>query len=692
MIPRSSKTLEPIPRASLLWLLCALWITLLPLLGQLPWWLLAMSTLVTFWRWKIFLGAWSYPKRSIKTAITICVAIGLLLTFRSQSVGMQAMLSLLVAGFVLKLLELHYQKNIFLLCFLAYFVAATQFLLGSSFLISLYGFLNVAVITGALIAANQTWQQYNIRSTLITLSKILGQALPLMLLLFFVVPRVGSLWTVPLNTAQAKTGVSNSMAPGDFTNLVRSGAPAFRVTFEGEIPPASQLYWRGLVLSKFDGRQWEQSSTESVRSGRGYRYRDARERLFDPKKHTLDWQGEATHYQVMLEPSQNNWLYALAAIKTVSDNIKISSGLTVFKFSPISQRLQYSATSHLEFVFQGDGLSPDQREVATAIPKDFNPITQENARLWRWEIEQKTRVEEEVTQALVRRVLQHFNNSFLYTLQPPSLGRDSVDEFLWQTQAGFCEHFASSFVFFMRAADIPARVVVGYLGGEVNPLENYLMVRQYDAHAWAEVWFPGRGWLRVDPTAAVAPERIERGAEYSLSEDEYWLMGNGLSRRLAWLGAAQLRWDAFNYRWQRWVMDYDTNAQQEFLSRWFGNKKPWYILLVVMGLMGSFVALLVGFMAWQKRAPQLPPQQRYYGMFCKKLAKCGVSRLPGVTPGDFSAKACKALPRFSREIKQITQMFERIEYGADTSALSGLKQAVGRFYPKKTLGVAKPTP
>lgn len=683
MSSNTAAALEPIPRASLLWLLFALWVSLLPLLSELPWWLLIIGVSVTFWRWKIFLGAWNYPRRSLKVTLTLFVTIGLLFTFRSQSVGMQAMLSLLVAGFILKLLELHYQKNIFLLCFLAYFVASTQFLLGSSFLISLYGFFNVAVITCALIAANQSQQQNSIRYTSITLFKLFGQALPLMLLLFLVVPRFGSLWTVPLNNAQAKTGVSNSMAPGDFTNLIRSGDPAFRVTFEGEIPASSQLYWRGLVLSDFDGRSWSQNASESVQIKRRQGFRDFRRMAFDPRKEQVDWQGDATKYQIILEPSQNNWLYALPAVRTVSNNLKVNSNLTLYQFSPVTQRYQYSVSSHLNYIFQGDELSSETRNITTSIPEDFNSITRQNARLWRKEAELQIGENGDVSQILMTRILQHFNQSFRYTLKPPLLGRNSIDEFLWGEQAGFCEHFASSFVFFMRAAGIPARVVVGYLGGEVNPLENYLMVRQYDAHAWAEVWLPKQGWIRVDPTAAVAPERIEQGAEFSLSEDEYWLMGNAFSRRLAWLGTMQLHWDAFNFRWQRWVMDYDTNAQQEFLSRWFGNKEPWRIALIVISIMGCFIALLIGMMIWRQRPTKALPQQRYYRLFCNKLAKCGVNRNDGEAPRDFSARACEILPSVSDAVQKITHLFERAEYGGDNASLLELKLAVARFSPKK---------
>src|SRR5690606_24509363 len=223
----------------------------------------------------------------------------------------------------------------------------------------------------------------------------------------------------------------------------------------------------------------------------------------------VEVQGEVINYQVMLEPTQKEWLYALASINQAqsgSSRLHISPAFTLYQRRPVTQRVQYEVSSTLDYSLQRRFLPEDERRIALALPINFNPETRRIAARWREQAGDE--------QALIDRLLQHFREQFRYTLQPPLLGEHSVDEFLWQTKAGFCEHFSGSFVFFLRAAGIPARVVAGYQGGKINPVENYLTVRQYDAHAWAEAWLENRGWVRIDPTAAVAPERIEQGVEY----------------------------------------------------------------------------------------------------------------------------------------------------------------------------------
>ncbi len=670
---------QAIPRQAFIWLLFSLWFTLLPLWQQLPWWLIVVGSVVTYWRYKIFSGAWNYPPRSVKVSIALLVALALLLTFRSESVGMQSMLSLLVAGFTLKLLELKHKSELYFLCFLGFFVAATPFLMSTSFITATYGVVNFSVIMATLIATNQSTESYRVQRTLRIVVTLLAQAIPVMMVLFLVVPRLGSLWTVPLNNTQAKTGVSNSMSPGDFSDLIRSGDPAFRVSFESDIPPSSQLYWRGLVLSDFDGRTWQQAKTESIAQPAKKGWKEAEEAKIDPRKRQVTWQGEATEYQVLLEPNQNNWLYALPAIKSFSNDLQISSTFTLFRSAPVSQRFQYNVTSHIDYLYHQDALTEAEYQQATLLPQNSNPMTKEVAGRWVEEAELQSSGKEELQLKLIQKILKLFNEKFHYTLKPPLLGDNTIDDFLWTTQTGFCEHFSSSFVYFMRSVGIPARVVVGYQGGEINPIENYLMVRQYDAHAWAEVWLPSRGWLRVDPTAAVAPERIEKGAEYSLSDAEYWLMGNGIARKIAWLGDLQLQWDAFNYRWQIWVMDYDSSAQQAFISRWFSGMQPWRIALIVMSIIGAFIVMIIGIMLWRQRPAKLSKQHRYYALFCRKLKKMGIALQEGEAPGDFSARASLMFPKSAESIRNIAELFEAVEYAESEMAIKELRLAVARF-------------
>src|SRR5690606_11173818 len=348
--------------------------------------------------------------------------------------------------------------------------------------------------SSALVAVNQSANQQGQRSFRLA-AAILLQAVPLMLLLFMVTPRLGPLWAVPLNSSTAKTGLSDSMSPGDISELMQSDAPAFRVTFTGANPQPHQLYWRGLVFSHFDGRRWAQNHMQSILSNIAWD-KERRERQLN----RVQFLGQRYQYEIIMEPSYQPWLLALNAPREWDDGIGIGPDNWLQHRRPVSQRLQYRVESYLDYRLQSEGLTDMQWRFERGLPPDSNPVTRATAQAWM--------AEEGSAERVIRRLLNYFNQDFTYTLKPPTLGQHSVDDFLWQSRQGFCQHFASSFAVFMRAAVVPARVVVGYQGGSYNPRDNYWLVRQRDAHAWAEVWLEGRGWVRVDPTAAVAPERI----------------------------------------------------------------------------------------------------------------------------------------------------------------------------------------
>jgi transglutaminase-like putative cysteine protease len=661
-----SRPAELVSRPVLRWLLSAQVLVLLPLAPQLPPWLLALLVFTGVWRWCIAAQGWRYPGKLMRLLLVLLVCAGLLWGFRSGP-NLQAMLSLLVAGFVLKLVELRRSRDVYLWCYLAYFVTATQFLFAGSLPSSLYGLLSLLAVTGVLLTANAGLAPRSLWSRCRQLMGLSLQALPIMLLLFFLLPRLGALWSVPLNQSAGVTGVSDSMAPGDFSQLMRSGELAFRVRFSGQTPPARDLYWRGLVFDAFDGRRWSQSDYQQVRRGSaGQPWSDWRE--------ALQLNSPAVRYQVLLEPTAKNWLYGLAAFVEVPPESKVSPGLTLYQQRPVNQRRQYQVSSVLDYQLQPEGLSSQQRALYTRLPARFNPQTRRRAQQWRSALSSEA--------ALIERLLAYYHQRFRYTLQPPTLGRHSVDEFLWQSQAGFCEHFAGSFVFFMRAAGIPARVVVGYQGGQLNPEQQYLAVRQYDAHAWAEVWLAGRGWVRVDPTAAVAPERIEQGVEHSLSDDDTQLLGNSLSRQFAWLARAQMRWDALNYRWQLWVMGYDKAAQQAFLSRWLGGVAPWQIMLLLLG----GVALVMGVLLLPLRAKRKPagrPAERAYARACRALAAQGVVRQAGESAPAFAARVARLRPDIAPQFTVLSELFEQALYAHSSGALTRLERAVKRFKPRR---------
>ncbi|WP_041523484.1 transglutaminase TgpA family protein [Gilvimarinus agarilyticus] len=661
-----SASTEKLSRQGLIWMLLAQAIVLLPLVFEVPVWLTLLAIATGVWRWKIATAGWRFPGKLARLILVLLVCAGLLFSF-SGSFGMQSMLSLLIAGFVLKLIELKRPGDFYLLCYLAYFVTGAQLLFAASLPSSVYGLVSLLAVTGVLLVNNGSVARLGVVKQCQRLGVFALQALPIMLVLFFVVPRIGSLWTIPLNKSAGQTGVSDSMAPGDFSNLMRSGELAFRVSFDGPIPAPQQLYWRALVFDDFDGRTWRQSHAQDVQRGRA----SAQWRNW---QNAVELSGEPISYQVLLEPTAKQWLYALPTFSELPESVRVSPGLTLYETERVNQRKQYRVSSVLDYRLQPQGLDQPQTMQALALPEGYNPQTRRRAQQWRTEATDERQ--------LMQRVLGYFNQRFRYTLQPSTLGEHTVDDFLWQSQAGFCEHFAGSFVFFMRAAGIPARVVVGYQGGQINSNDGYLVVRQYDAHAWAEVWLAGEGWVRVDPTAAVAPERIEQGVEYSLSDDDNQLLGNVFSRRFQMLGDLQLRWDALNYRWQLWVMGYDNAAQQALLQKWFGRVSPWMLALVVTAVV-ALVSLVVLLPLLRSSGRRLAPAERAYARVEKAMTRCGQPRYVGEPPRQYAARISRERPDLADDLNAITALFERASYGDSKTALARLQSAARRFKPSR---------
>lgn len=661
---------DQIPRNSLAWLLLAQAVILAPHVVHVPLWIWGVWLFVVFWRWQIFRGAWGFPGWAVKLVLVASSSAGLYLVYRG-SFGVQTMVGLLIVGFILKLIEMRKRGDLLLLCHLGYFVIATQFLFFSNVFAALYGLFSLTVLSATLLASHQSLDQHRFWRTLRLTGVLVLQAVPLMLLLFLIAPRVGPLWAVPMNTSAAKTGMSDTMSPGDISQLSRSTELVFRATFEGAAPPQAELYWRGLVFSHFDGRRWSQSNAQISRYNINW-----------PEQGRADWrdellyQGNEYRYQVIIEPTQQSWMFSLTAPHQWGDDAGLSQELSLQRQRPITQRIQYWVTSSLDFRYQPGQLEDWQRRQALQLPAGSNPRTRTLAEQWQREADSED--------ALIRRVLQHYNASFRYTLQPPLLGEESVDEFLWETQSGFCEHFASSFVFFMRAAGIPARVVVGYQGGEYNPLENYYAVRQREAHAWAEVWLPERGWVRVDPTAAVAPERIEQGVDFSLDEEDVQLLDNSFVSDISLLNTLRLRWEGFNYLWSRWVLGYNAETQGSLFERWLGGVDIWRIALFVLVSGALILGAIMLFLLWGQRRRYRYPADRYYQRYCSKLARLGFSRQSGEAPRDFAQRVIRLRPDLSKPINSITELYEWASYAGNQAALIDLRRAVANFVVRPT--------
>jgi len=659
-----------LPRESLLWIFAAQLAVLLPHTMHLPNWLLGAWVIAVYWRLEVFRGRREMPGRLAKLLAVSLVVAGLVLTYR-RWFALEPMVALLAVSFTLKNIELVSRRDALLSLMLAYFLAATLFVFEQTIPYALYGIVCVVIITAALVA-QQGRRSARPGRALGLSARLLAQAVPVMLVLFVVMPRLGPLWAVPQNTKAASTGISDSMSPGDFSELSKSDKPALRISFDGAVPPPEQRYWRGLVYTHFDGRRWSEPDAADgyPRWGRGRSNR----RGYDGagSERALPAVGPRYRYQVIQEPSHNPWLFALARPHSETRGVRETDDDTLVYRTPVGARLAYQVRSWPRESVADSGMSAAEQRRNLQLPASGNP----RARAWA-----RARFEEGLDgEAISQALLSLYNRSFTYTLKPPALGADTVDEFLFSTRQGFCEHFASSYVFTMRAAGVPARVVAGYQGGEWVEQQEYLLVRQYDAHAWAEIWLPERGWVRVDPTASVAPERIRDGLQSAAAEE---FMQDALLplHKIAFVTRLRLQWDMVNYRWYQAVVSFDSERQEGLLRRLMGEISPLRMALFIGIPLLLALLVLVVWLKWSSRGPALPVASRLYLRFCRRMARAGLPRNPGETPGEYAQRIECALPRLGPMAVRITRAYERAAYAGDARAEKQLRRLLRGFWP-----------
>jgi len=569
--------------------------------------------------------------------------------------------ALLVVMLALKLLETRVLRDGILLIFLGYFLVITNFLYSQTIPTALYMLVCVWVITATMIGLHHTRNEPPATVHLRTAGLYLVQSTPLMLVLFLLFPRVtGPLWGMPQDASSAVSGLSDTMTPGSVSSLILSDAVAFRVRFAGEMPLPKHLYWRGPVMWDFDGRTWSAPRT-----------------LYGIPEFTTS--GPPVSYELTLEPHHKRWLFALDLPGNVPPRSLASSDFQLLSFEPVNNRIRYSMISFLEFRY---GISENRTALRRALqlPPDVNPRAVEFARA--------LRAKHSVDRDLMREVLAMFRNErFYYTLTPPLLGPNPVDEFLFDTRSGFCEHYSSAFAVLMRAAGIPARIVTGYLGGENNQLGSYLIVRQADAHAWTEVWFREDGWVRVDPTAAVSPLRVESGISAAVPRtDPLPLLVRGDIEALRQL---RFTWDLMANTWNQWVLGYTPERQRQFLSRVGIDDATWYTMALTL-VCASFVVVLVllAFLLRSVRARVRDPVRMAYLRFCEKLERQGLPRHPAEGPMDYARRLARARPELDPAIAAITNLYVELRYGTATGVpvLREFQSRVERFTAQPTQG------
>ncbi|MCK8515769.1 DUF3488 and transglutaminase-like domain-containing protein [Methylonatrum kenyense] len=662
MIWRRSDSAHPaavthlLPHRTLALLLLTLSAVALPHAVRLPVWITAGFVACALWRYLVARRGLRLPHRGLLLLATVAATGGIYLEYGTL-LGLDAGVAILSAMLGLKLLELRRRRDTNVAIYLGYFLIVTQLLYVQSLPMFGYMLLLVWAMTTLLISANRPGGGAAPLEHGRLAATMLLQAMPIMLVIFLLFPRLpGPLWSMPDTDQTATSGLSEEMEPGSISELSLSDAVAFRVEFEDAPPQPRERYWRGPVLPDYDGRQWRQPEES------------------DPALPVMEPLAGEIRYTVTLEPHNRHWLIALDMPLQMDVSARVNSEYHVTSEQRISSRLRYTATSARNYRL-GAELRDDTLARYRELPDDSHPRARELARDWQQQ--------DDAPDAVIQAVLEHFaEQPFHYTLQPPLMPDDAVDEFLFDHQRGFCEHYAGAFTVLMRAAGIPARVVTGYQGGEINPSGGYMIVRQSDAHAWSEVFIEGEGWRRVDPTAWVAPERIELGLAEAL-EDTTGL--SALSRREAgWTRTLQLRWDALNAAWDRWVLGYGPNLQQELLQR-LGLAGWRDALLAMTGAIVLLLVLIALLLFWPRTGRTADPAVRAWNRFCGKLAARGLPRQPQEGPIDYARRVAEARPELAEEVQRIAQRYVASRYQApdrDANHQAALERAVAAFRPR----------
>lgn len=638
--------------ASLPWTLAALAFAVAPHVQYLPAWITVTFFACAAARWHMERKRWRLPPAWVRIVLSLLCFVGVFASFDYTVSGVGPGSALLAVMAALKLLETRQRRDQFVLLFISIFLVMAsllreQYVWSLPYLLAGLGLTMTAWLRMSSAAAEPARRSFG------AAGRLLLYAAPLALAMWVFFPRIATpFWAVPIDTSGASAGLNDRMSPGDISSLSLSDAVAFRVEFDATPPRPSQRYWRGLVLDRFNGRTW---------TGRDPAQGDARDRL--------EVYGEPVRYEITMEPTRQRWVYALDIPyrSNLEDSVMAQQHQLASK-QPIDQRVAYNAVSYLQYRI--DPVLPDwTKSWFLRLPGDVNPRTAELAR--------EMRLAAGSDRQFIEDVLRKFHeDTFYYTLEPPPLGANPVDEFLFVTRRGFCEHYASAFAVMMRAAGLPARIVLGYQGGEINPLGQYMIVRQSDAHAWTEVWLQGRGWERIDPTAAVAPERIESGMSGAALAGIGARWGVDAPSRL--LHRLVLTWDVFNARWNDWVLGYGPEKQNAFLQSLGMERPDWRkMMLTLTGVVAILVTVISLLLLRRYRPPRRDPAARLYRKFTRKA---GHQPSRGESPRAYAGRLAVAGVASAEAVERVTAHYLAARYGPhDRRELEALRAAIRNF-------------
>ncbi|GAB4512347.1 MAG: protein-glutamine gamma-glutamyltransferase TgpA [Sulfuricaulis sp.] len=631
---------------------------------ELPAWVIAVFIVSAAWRYGIEAYQWYRPGKLVRFGLMLIILVAMLRQYHTL-LGRDPGMALLITLIGLKFLELKTTRDFVVSLFVFYLIILGNFLYGQSLWLGAWALLAAGVSTAALVHLTQP-TGLDMLQRLRLSGVMLAKAVPLMLIVYLLFPRInGTLWGLPADAHSGLTGMSDTMQPGSIRSLSESSEIAFRVNFDAAPPPARELYWRGLVLTEFDGRGWQRGQTQ---------------RMEDISFVPLN---DSVRYHVTLEPSNKPWMPALELPVIRPKGARYQTDFTLEHREPIRERLNYTLTSYTRY--RTGALDSTERARALRLPRNVSPRTRALAAQWQRENSN--------AQQVAQAALDHFRReNFVYTLSPPLLGDDPVDEFLFGTRRGFCEHYAAAFVTLMRAVGIPSRVVVGYLGGELNTAGNYMIVRQSDAHAWAEIWLTERGWVRVDPTGAIAPERIELGLDAVRRLEQQGLALGSLSNEavlraleLGWFEVvarnARWYWDYTNIAWYRWVVDYGKERQERFLTSLGFDDISWGRLTGLLTAGVLLITLLYALLLLRSKK-YTDPALALYLRFCRKLARAGLKRAPHEGAHAFAGRAARKRTDLADSISEITNLYEELRYGrtmSDRKKFISLKKRIAAF-------------
>ena len=633
-------------KTTLLSLLLGIHLSALPFYFDIPISVLLLIILLSFWQFYIIKNNRSNPGRFAQLCI---IVISYFIIFYSYGhiLGRQPGIALIALMTVLKLFETKSLRDCYIIIYSSFFIIASNFFQSQTIWLIIYVFCVVIFLVSILIAFSDKLKTIPLQSRLKLSARFISYAIPLMLILFVLFPRIpGPLWGLPDDAFTNKTGLSEEMSPGSINNLISSSAIAFRVKFNNLPPKHSERYWRGVALSTYDGKTWRRNDAPK-----------STEANIDYSKNT-----PKSRYTVTLEPTNLNWLLALEYAQSYDKKYQLNREAMLIAKDKVTNVINYTIESHPGAV--NTALFPQESYKNRLLPVGLNPQSISFA---------QTLLQESNFNNIeyINNVLGHFsNNEFFYTLKPDLLGTHAMDDFLFTSRRGFCEHYASAFTTLMRAAGIPSRVVIGYQGGKMNPLDDYMIVRQSDAHAWAEVWLTDQ-WVRIDPTAAVSPERIEQGIEDAGLERNklplILLSNNDFIKNTMFL------YDSFQNSWNQWVIGFDQQKQNDLLRLigLEGNNSSNLILLLVICV--SITGLISTWFFLRNVAKNNDRVQHFFNIFCLKLKAVGVHHQLNEGPLDFEHRIIKQLKpenKIKNEIQFILKAYRRFHFGnLDNDAL-----------------------